>query len=67
MELSVEYRDIRIEIESRRQHVGMVRRGSRCVLVAPPGGTARLTQEQVNRILEEVRDERLTTSSLPRR
>jgi AbrB family looped-hinge helix DNA binding protein len=66
MELSLEYRDGRIEVEPVRRHARMVRRGSRYVLSAPPG-TPPLTQEQANRILEEVRDERFTTSAFPRR
>ena len=66
MKLSLEYRDGRIEIEPVRHYVRMVRRGSRFVLSAPPGA-ARLTNEQVNQILDEVRDERIRSSASPRR
>jgi hypothetical protein len=66
MEIKLEYRDGKIEIEPVRQHARVVRRGSRFVLAAP-SGTAPLTNEQVNRILEEVRDERLRSGAAPRR
>ena len=58
--------DRRIELEPVPRRPRMVRRATRYVLSAPPG-TPPLTQEQANRILEEVRDERFTTSAFPRR
>ncbi len=64
-ELTLEYRDGKIEIEPVRRPVRIARRGSRLVLAAPPGPPA-LSHEQVNRILEEVREERIRRDA-PRR
>jgi bifunctional DNA-binding transcriptional regulator/antitoxin component of YhaV-PrlF toxin-antitoxin module len=65
-ELNLEYRDGKIEVEPVRQHARLVRRGSRHVLAAPAGAPS-LTNEQVNRIIEEVRDERVGQGSASRR
>jgi AbrB family looped-hinge helix DNA binding protein len=64
-ELALEFRDGKIEIEPVRQQVRVVRRGSRLVLEAPAGALP-LTVERVNRILEEVREERIRRAA-PRR
>lgn len=65
-ELNLEYRDGKIEVEPVRQHARLARRGSRHVLAAP-AGVPSLTNEQVNRIIEEVRDERVAQGSGSRR
>jgi len=64
-ELTLEFRDGKIEMEPVRQQVRVVQRGSRLVLEAPAGVPA-LTIDLVNRILEEVREERIR-SAAPRR
>ncbi len=56
-ELTLQYREGRIEIEPVRQQVEVARRGSRLVLANPSGGPP-LTNERVNQILEETREER---------
>lgn len=63
--LTLEYRDGKIEIAPVRQQVRIARRGSRLVLAAPSRAPV-LTGEQVNRILEEVREERIRIDA-PRR
>ena len=65
-ELTLEYRDGKIEIEPVRRPVQIARRGSRLVLAAPPGASA-LNNAEVNRILEEVREERTRRDAPGRR
>lgn len=55
VEVTVEYHDGKIEIEPATKPVTIVRKGSSCVLRAPKG-TPPLTVDQVNEILERVRN-----------
>jgi len=55
VEVTVEYRDGKIQIEPATKPVTVVRKGSSCVLRAPKG-TPPLTVDQVNEILERVRN-----------
>lgn len=55
VEVTVEYSDGRIQIEPTSKPVRVVRKGSSYVLRAPRG-TPPLTVEQVNEILERVRN-----------
>lgn len=57
-QINVEYRDGKVEIEPAEQVVKLVRRGSRWVLVAPPG-TPPLTTDIVRQTIEEIREERI--------
>jgi AbrB family looped-hinge helix DNA binding protein len=56
-EINVEYRDGKVEIEPAQQSMKLVRRGSRYVLVPPPGSPP-LTEEIVRQTIEEIREER---------
>jgi AbrB family looped-hinge helix DNA binding protein len=56
--VNVEFRDGKVEIEPVYTEVKLVRRGRRHVLSAPPG-TPPLTNQQVRRTLEEIREERI--------
>jgi len=55
VEVTVEYRDGKIQIEPATRPVTVVRKGSSFVLRAPKG-TPPLTVDQVNEILERVRN-----------
>ncbi len=65
-ELTLHYREGKIEIEPVRQPIRIARRGSRLVLTRAPGGPP-LTAEQVNQVLEEIREERSEVGRSPRR
>lgn len=65
-ELKVEWRDGRVDLEPVRKEAKLVRRGKRYVLAAPPG-TPPLSDEEVQRTLEEVREERIRRISGGRR
>jgi AbrB family looped-hinge helix DNA binding protein len=60
-ELTLEFRDGKIEMEPVRQQVRVARRGSRFVLEAPAGAPP-LTVERVNQMLEELREERIRSA-----
>lgn len=54
VELDVEYRDGKVEIEPSRPHVKLVRKGS--LLVVGAAAREKLTREQVNKTLRQVRE-----------
>jgi AbrB family looped-hinge helix DNA binding protein len=57
-ELEIEYRDGRVEIEPVRKKVKLVRKSG--VLVAVPSpGSPKVTVDQVNRIIRDLRERRL--------
>jgi AbrB family looped-hinge helix DNA binding protein len=56
VEVEVEYRDGKVEIEPSRSQITLVRKGS--LLVASTSGKGKLTQKQVSGIVREVRERR---------
>ncbi len=57
-ELEIEYRHGKVEIEPVRQKARLVRKSG--VLVAvPPSGLPKVTTEQVNRMIRDLRERRL--------
>jgi hypothetical protein len=57
-ELEIEYRDGKVEIEPVRQKVRLVRKSGVLVAVPPPG-LPKVTTEQVNRMIRDLRERRL--------
>jgi AbrB family looped-hinge helix DNA binding protein len=57
-ELQVEWRDGKVNLEPVRTEAKLVRRGRRYVLAAPRG-TPPLSDDEVRRTLEEIREERI--------
>jgi bifunctional DNA-binding transcriptional regulator/antitoxin component of YhaV-PrlF toxin-antitoxin module len=57
-ELEIEYRDGRVEIEPVRKNVKLVRRSGVLVAVPPPG-SPKVTVDQVNRMIRDLRERRL--------
>ena len=57
-ELNIEYRDGRVEIEPVRKRVKLVRKSGVLVAVPPPG-SPKVTADQVNRMIRDLRERRL--------
>ena len=57
IELEVEYKDGRVEIEPVRSEIKLVRKGS--LLVAGASGRPTLTAKQVNRTIRDIRGRRV--------
>jgi AbrB family looped-hinge helix DNA binding protein len=57
-ELEIEYRDGRVEIEPVRKRVKLVRKSDVLVAVPQPG-SPKVTADQVNRMIRDLRERRL--------